>query len=109
MTLTELLQYHAIEGGLLCADSAREIANDAGFETIGFDFDQLADDANANAIEDTLRGNVLGARLFKTEHLTLAEMACGTITNGDIDWASESAFSAAMLDHGVSYSVTRIC
>jgi hypothetical protein len=109
MTIQELLQYHASEGGLLCADSARELAQDAGFETIGFDFDQLADEANARAIEDTLRGNVLGARLFKTEHLTLAEMPCGTITNGDIDWASEAAFAAAMRDHGVSYSVTRIC
>ena len=108
MALNELLQYHACEGGLLDSAYAVELASDAGIETDGLDFDELTDSANAFAIAETLRGNVLGARLFKTEYLTLAEMVCGTITDGDIEWASESAFVASMLDHGVTYSVMRV-
>jgi len=108
MTLNELLEYHACEDGLIDSDYAIELASDAGIDTDGLDLDKLADSANGFAIAETLRGNVLGARLFKTDYLTLAEMACGTITNGDIEWQSESAFSAAMLDHGIAYIVTRV-
>jgi hypothetical protein len=109
MTLPELLYYHASEGGLLCANSAFDLARDAGFDTSEIDFAQWADTANGRAIADTLRGDILGARLFKTAHLTLAEMPCGTITDGNIDWPNEAAFSAAMRDHGIRYSVTRVC
>jgi len=109
MTLSELLYYHASEGGLLCADSAFDLVRGAGFDTSGIDFAQEADTANGRAIADTLRGEILGARLFKTEDgYTFAEMACRTITDGDIDWPSEAAFAAAMRDHGISYSVTRV-
>jgi len=108
MTLQELLYYHASEGGLLCADSARELARDYGIDTSEIDFAQWADTANGRAIADTLRGEILGARLFKTAHLTLAEMPCGTITDGDIEWPNEAAFAAAMRDHGICYSVTLV-
>lgn len=108
MTLAELLFYHASEGGLLDADSALEIAHHADFDTSGIDFEQWAQTANGNAIAATLRGDVLGARLFKTPYLTLAEMACGTITDGDLEWPCESAFVAAMRDHGIAYSVVRV-
>lgn len=108
MTLTELLFYHASEGGLLDGDSAREIASEYGIETEGIDFEQWADIANGQAIAATLRGEILGARLFKTQFLTLAEMPCGTITDGNIDWTCEAAFEAAMRDHGIAYSVTRV-
>lgn len=109
MTLSELLFYHASEGGLLDGDSAREIASESGIETDGIDFCQWADTANGQAIAATLRGEILGARLFKTEDgWTFAEMPCGTITDGDIDWMCEAAFEAAMRDHGIAYSVTRV-
>lgn len=110
MVLSELLYYHATEGGLLDADSARDLAIDAGIKTSGIDFAKEADSVNLNAIGATLRGAVLGARVFHTEDgYRFAEMACGTITDGDIDWPNETAFSAAMCDHGIAYSVTRIC
>jgi len=109
MTLSELLQYHASEGGLLCASSAFDIARDADFDTSGIDFAQWVKTANAFAIADTLRGNVLGARLFQTaDGYAFAEMACGTITNGDMAWPSESAFAASMHDKGIAYNVVRI-
>ena len=109
MTLIELLQYHACEGGLIDSAYASELASDAGIDTDGVDLDQLADSANAFAIAETMRGNVLGARLFKTEDgYTIAEMPCGTITDGDIEWSSESAFAASMLDHGIKYNVMRV-
>lgn len=108
MTLSELLFYHASEGGLLDGDSAREIASEYGIETNGIDFEQWADTANGQAIAATLRGEILGARLFKTQFLTLAEMPCGTITDGDIDWDSEPAFVDSMYNHGIAYSVTRV-
>jgi len=108
MTLSELLYYHASEGGLLNGDLAREIASEYGIDTSEIDFDQWADTANGRAIEDTLQGKILGARLFKADGFTLAEMPCGTITDGDLEWPNESAFVAAMHDHGIPYSVTRI-
>ena len=109
MTLIELLQYHACEGGLIDSAYASELASDAGIDTDGVDLDQLADSANAFAIAETMRGNVLGARLFKTDDgYTIAEMHCGTITDGDIEWSSESAFAASMLDHGIKYNVMRV-
>ena len=47
--------------------------------------------------------------IIKTEDgYTLAEMACGTITDGDIEWPNEAAFAAAMRDHGICYSVTLV-
>lgn len=108
MTLSELLYYHASEGGLLDGDLAREIASEYGIETDGIDFEQWADTANGRAIADTLQGKVLGARLFKTQYLTLAEMPCGTITDGNLEWDSEPAFVAAMHDHGIAYSVISV-
>lgn len=108
MTLQEFLFYHVAEGGLLDASCAFDLARDADFDTSGIDFEQEAQTANGRAIEATLRGEVFGARLFKTRHLTLAEMACGTITDGDIEWPNEAAFAASMSDHGIEYSVSRV-
>lgn len=109
MNLYDLLYYHATEGGLLDAESARDLALDAGIETSGIDFEKEADSVNLNAIGATLRGAVLGARIFRTsDGYRFAEMACGTITDGDLEWACEAAFSAAMRDNGIAYSVTRI-
>jgi len=108
MTLSELLYYHASEGGLLNGDIAREIASEYGIKTDEIDFEQWAETANGRAIEDTLQGKILGARLFKTQYLTLAEMACGTITNGNLEWDSEPAFVAAMQDHGIPYTVISV-
>ena len=109
MTIEELARYHASEGGLIDADIVRELAHDSEIDVSGLDVDQIADDANGYAIVETLRGNVLGARIFKTEDgYRFAEMACGTITDGDVDWTSESAFAASMSDHGIEYSVMRV-
>ena len=108
MTLPELLYYHASEDGLLCASTAFDLARDADFDPSGIDFEQWAQTANGRAIEATLRGEILGARLFKTRHLTLAEMPCGTITDGDLEWPYEAAFAASMRDHGIGYSVVRV-
>ena len=109
MTLPEFLFYHASEGGLLDANCAFDLARDADFDTSGIDFEQWAETANGMAIAATLRGEILGARLFKTEDgYTFAEMACGTITDGDIEWSCEAAFAASMSDHGIAYSVARV-